>query len=76
MVRRKNIQNHRGGPVSKNSVKITLYANGFTVNDGPFRDYKDPANKSFMEQLRNSRIPKELQAQYKGDLDVALEDKT
>lgn len=28
-----------------NVVKITLYENGFTIDDGEFNDYNDPKNK-------------------------------
>ena len=57
-------------------MKVTLYSNGFTLNDGPIRLYTDPQNKLFMEQLKKGYTPKELRAQYPGDIDVALEDKT
>ncbi len=33
------------------NCKVTLYRNGFTVDDGAFRDYNDPANKKFMAEL-------------------------
>ena len=41
-------------------VKVTLYENGFIVDDGPFRDYEAPANKEFMTQLKAQKIPKEV----------------
>ena len=31
--------------------KITLYANGFTVDDGPFRALDDPANAAFVASM-------------------------
>ena len=42
-------------------VKLTLYANGFTVDDGEFRDYNEPQNKEFMEEVKKGYVPKELQ---------------
>eukprot|EP00831_Metopus_contortus_P083877 TRINITY_DN938_c0_g1_i5.p1 TRINITY_DN938_c0_g1~~TRINITY_DN938_c0_g1_i5.p1 ORF type:complete len:259 (-),score=47.39 TRINITY_DN938_c0_g1_i5:23-799(-) len=69
-------QAERGGPISGKSVKITMYQDGFMVNDGEFRNYTDERNKEFMSQLKKGQVPKELQALYKGDLDVSLEDKT
>ena len=30
---------------------ITLFSNGFMVNDSPFRDYNDPENKKFMDDI-------------------------
>jgi hypothetical protein len=53
-----------------------MYANGFTVNDGPLRLYSEPENKEFMEQLQNGKKPKELAAQYKGQIDIAVANKT
>lgn len=32
---------------------ITLWRNGFTVNDGPLQRFDDPANASFLEVLSN-----------------------
>ena len=66
----------RGEATAKDRIKVTTYSNGFILDDGPFRDYSEPANKLFIEQLRASRIPTELVKKYKGDLDVNLEDKT
>lgn len=31
--------------------KITLYQNGFTIDEGEFRDYATPENKQFMKEL-------------------------
>jgi len=36
----------------KQCVKITIYQNGFQVDDGPFRDYKAPENKEFMSTVK------------------------
>ena len=51
-----------GSKPEKNEVtiKLTLYANGFTVNDGPFRNYTDPENQTFMSQINQNRVPQEL----------------
>eukprot|EP00826_Nyctotherus_ovalis_P044176 TRINITY_DN4757_c0_g1_i3.p1 TRINITY_DN4757_c0_g1~~TRINITY_DN4757_c0_g1_i3.p1 ORF type:complete len:172 (+),score=30.92 TRINITY_DN4757_c0_g1_i3:362-877(+) len=66
----------RGKTGAKNSIKVTVYSNGFTLNDGPFRDYKEEANKVFIQQLRAGKVPAELASKFKGDLEVDLEDKT
>jgi len=42
------------------NIKITLYANGFIVNDGEFRRKDDPANADFLEHLNRGVIPPEL----------------
>ncbi|KAM7265756.1 hypothetical protein ACFE04_003439 [Oxalis oulophora] len=40
---------------------IVFWANGFTVNDGPLRSLDDPENASFLESIRKSECPKELE---------------
>ncbi|KAJ4848999.1 hypothetical protein Tsubulata_041276 [Turnera subulata] len=40
---------------------ITLWRNGFTVDDGPLRRFDDPANFSFLESIQRSECPKELE---------------
>jgi UBX domain-containing protein 1 len=57
--------------------KITLYENGFTIDDGEFQDYSDPKNKEFMKKLNEGLIPSELRKKYpKGELSISLSDKT
>jgi hypothetical protein len=38
---------------SKNAsvCKITLYKNGFVIDEGEFNDYNEPKNKEFMKRL-------------------------
>jgi len=43
-------------------VKITLWKNGFTVDEGGLRDYNDPSNQSFLNSMKQGIIPPELQA--------------
>ncbi|KAG7959481.1 hypothetical protein I3843_10G072000 [Carya illinoinensis] len=40
---------------------IVFWSNGFSVNDGPLRRLDDPENASFLESIRNSECPKELE---------------
>lgn len=57
-------------------MKITLYSNGFIVNDGPFRDYEKPENKQFIAELQQQRVPSELLSSTRGrPVSVSLEDK-
>jgi UBX domain-containing protein 1 len=62
-----------------NAVLITLYRNGFTVNNGPLRDPALPENQQFLFLLQNGRIPPELLAgrnpSEQSALDVSLSDK-
>ncbi|CAN0897052.1 Plant UBX domain-containing protein 5 [Linum grandiflorum] len=39
---------------------ITLWRNGFTVDDGPLRRLNDPANADFLESVKRSECPREL----------------
>jgi UBX domain-containing protein 1 len=47
-------------PPSGRMVKITVYKNGFIVNDGPFRRLGEPANDQFAESLAQGFCPQEL----------------
>ena len=47
-------------------IAVTLYANGFTVDDGPLRDYKSPDGAQFMAELNQNRVPRELHSRTQG----------
>jgi len=47
-------------PADANSSTITIYADGFTVNNGPLRPMSDPANKKFMDDIHSGVCPDEL----------------
>lgn len=52
---------------------IVFWRNGLTVNDGPLRRLDDPANASFLESIKNSECPKELEpADKKSSVHVNL----
>ncbi|CAJ1962567.1 unnamed protein product [Sphenostylis stenocarpa] len=40
---------------------IVFWSNGFTVNDGPLRRLDDPENASFLESIKKSECPKDLE---------------
>jgi len=40
---------------------ITFWRNGFSVNDGPLRRLDDPENASFLESIKDSKCPEELE---------------
>ncbi|KAK4758683.1 hypothetical protein SAY87_019984 [Trapa incisa] len=40
---------------------IVFWSNGFTVNDGPLRRLDDPENVPFLESIRKSECPRELE---------------
>jgi len=58
------------------NCKITLYRNGFTIDDGEFRSYKEEKNKKFMAELNQKKVPQELREKYPQGLSVGLEDRT
>ena len=61
-----------GGPVP-HLCQVTLYANGFVVDDGDFRSYDLPESQTFMRALLGGNVPTELAAT--GDVTVSLNDK-
>lgn len=65
------------GPGSEGvQLKITLFENGFTVDDGELRDFEGEANKKFIQEMSQGYVPRELQDKYRGQkVDVSLEDK-
>ncbi|KAE9596250.1 putative UBX domain-containing protein 2/7 [Lupinus albus] len=48
-------------PVEAITHTITFWRNGFSVDDGPLRGLNDPQNAPFLESLRKSECPKELE---------------
>jgi len=57
--------------------KIILWKNGFTVGDGPLRDYYDPSNQAFMKQIQKGEMPSEFSKEAaQGEIDVDLSDKS
>ncbi|CAG9317082.1 unnamed protein product [Blepharisma stoltei] len=68
----------QSAPADPNEMKIrvTLWANGFSVDDGPFRDYNAPENQRFMAQMNEGRVPSELMSKTRGKpVSVELSDK-
>ena len=56
---------------------ITLYQNGFTIDDGPLRDLASPENQAFLEQLLGGRVPRELRDPNNqgAPMEISLSDK-
>ncbi|XP_058748302.1 plant UBX domain-containing protein 4-like [Vicia villosa] len=48
-------------PVESITHVVTFWRNGFSVNDGPLRRLEDPQNASFLESIKKSECPKELE---------------
>ena len=41
-------------------IEVVMYANGFTVDGGPLRDYQSPPNRLFLLEIKQSRVPAEM----------------
>lgn len=63
------------GPLPTDHRRVTVYRNGFAVDDGPFRPLSDPLNKKFMDEMAAGRCPAELQAESPEPVHVAVHDK-
>lgn len=55
------------------SVRLRLYREGYTVDDGPVRSYSDPQHAAFLTSIRRGEIPAELYVDGV-EVRVALED--
>ena len=60
---------------TKTKIKVTLYKNGFTLNNGHFRDKNKPENRKFIEQVERGIIPHELMSKGINELGILLEDR-
>ena len=72
---RKNPNDKEEYNKTENKIKLTVYKNGFQIDDGLFRDSKVPENKKFLDEVEKGFIPQELVDQGKKELAIALEDK-
>ena len=72
-----NIQNSSDDKFkkTKNKIKVTLYKNGFIVNNGQFRDKSIPENNLFMEEVEKGLIPQEIRKKGIKDLGILLENR-
>ncbi|EME30264.1 NSFL1 cofactor p47 [Galdieria sulphuraria] len=60
----------------KNVVKtLTFYKNGFQVDEGPLREYDDPANQQFLREVESGYVPREMEEPGMGNVSINLVDK-
>ncbi|MGK3750875.1 MAG: UBX domain-containing protein 1 [Bacillariaceae sp.] len=66
-----------GGEAPTTRRTITMYANGFIVDDGQYRRLDDPANADFLTSLARGQTPSELRSTEtgSGNITVGLIDK-
>ncbi|SBT30489.1 ubiquitin regulatory protein, putative [Plasmodium ovale wallikeri] len=69
------VQNFFTSKLPENCRQITLYKNGFIVDNGEFRDLEIEENKKFMENIEAGILPKEFSGVDK-TLNVAIKDKS
>eukprot|EP00930_Biecheleria_cincta_P049148 TRINITY_DN34396_c0_g1_i1.p1 TRINITY_DN34396_c0_g1~~TRINITY_DN34396_c0_g1_i1.p1 ORF type:complete len:242 (+),score=53.73 TRINITY_DN34396_c0_g1_i1:87-812(+) len=62
-------------PPPSDARNVTVYKNGITVDDGPFRPISDPLNKKFMDEMARGRCPAELQVAPDKPVHVTVNDK-
>lgn len=70
--RRKEKENDAKFFNTKNKIKLVVYKNGFTLNDGPFRDSSNPRNYEFLEDVERGLIPQEFIRKGIEDLGILL----
>ena len=59
---------------TSNKLNLTVYKNGFKINDGAFRSLEDAANQKFMNDVHKGYIPQELIDQGLTDLGISLQE--
>lgn len=57
------------------SIKLTLYSNGISLYNGPFRSFEDSITKKFCIDVMDGYFPSELQDKYPDGVAFELIDK-
>jgi len=56
-------------------MTLKLWRSGFSIDDGPLRDYKDPANQEFLGSIKKGEVPRELTRSARGgEVNLNMED--
>lgn len=62
----------KGGP----QIKLSLYQNGIYIAElDRFYSFSEPEGQAIMKDLLEGRVPVVLQKEFKGDMDVGVEDR-
>ena len=56
-------------------IKITLFKNGFIINNGKFREKSIPENHKFMKEVEKGDIPEELILNEPGNFELSYVDR-
>lgn len=61
--------------VEPSNMVLKLWRNGFSVDDGPLREYTDSENADFLRSVKMGEIPRELITQARGgEVNLNMED--
>ncbi|XP_049814906.1 NSFL1 cofactor p47 isoform X1 [Schistocerca nitens] len=56
-------------------ITLKLWREGFSIDDGPLREYTNPENREFLESVRRGEIPQELLREANGsEVHLNMED--
>lgn len=56
-------------------MRLKMWRNGFSVDDGPLRTFDDPANREFLASISRGEIPRELVKMVRnGEVGLEMED--
>jgi len=74
-----NQPNAKSQPIASSTKKeirksLFMWEDGFSIDDGPLRQFNDPANKAFIDCVMQGKIPPELQS-GQNEITVDLLDK-
>ena len=58
----------------KEKLKLTIYKNGFILDNGEFRNKDEPQNKKFIQEIEKGYIPNELVKKGYTDLGIEIDD--
>ncbi|KAK4029343.1 hypothetical protein OUZ56_022342 [Daphnia magna] len=62
-------------PEQPRTVVLKLWKTGFSLDEGPVRDYQNPANKDFLEYIKRGEVPMELIRESRGrEVHLQMED--
>lgn len=60
--------------IKKEKLKLTVYKNGFILDNGELRNKNDPQNKKLMQEIKKRNIPNELVKNGYIDLGIEMDD--
>lgn len=56
-------------------VVLKMWKTGFSVDDGPFREFSDPANRDFLDSIGRGETPSEVMRETRGsEVNLIMED--